>query len=814
MKKLLITLIAALLINSICNAATFRSAQNGYWAVASTWTLISGTDADGIPDADNSNFANNDTIIIQGGHTVTLGLNATTSASCYTRKITIDAGGFLAGAGRTLSLFGDFNNSGSVTGLINFNVFAITSITSSSTLTLQGFNTYRPVAVSLTAGTPMTVNPASATVFNIAYGATFNNSGNLSVGALNNSSANVPTFNNLSGGILTQAFNQVKTFTFTSSANSTINLTKQVSTLPNWSYCNLNLSGSVSTKTAANDVVATGNLSIAAGVTLNLNSKNLTLGGNLANSGTISNPAAVTFNGTSAAQTIPFVQNLAFTDVTSNNAFGVSITSGTHTITNSLTVSSGNLDIGSNVITLVSDATKTAYIGNSGGTISGSMIVQRYVDARPTNWHDFSSTVASTTIDDWDNETFMSIGAPDDTPDYPGGDGSAGGDFSVFTWNPTTDGWDVTYAGTTLDVGKGYTIWLGDDVATWPGRAIDTRGTPNMGTVSIPTTYNAASTYPGWNLVGNPHAAFIEWNDVVTASSLVDPTIEMFDNSGNYQSYTAPIEIPAGQGLYAYIGDGGSLQVPQSAKRTTTTSSFNRMAPKRNYDLKLRLSSNVNPFYHEIKVVYDNKSSAKFEKGKDAPFIKSPKQRAPSVTFVDGDSRSIRNLINTESETLNLPLEINARVEGNYTLELEGLLSSDGYSSAYILNNLTKEKFELNDAAFVSLYLESDKTYNEFSLVLTKKKSENNGSIAESAENVSIFATSENINIKGNLEKAQEVKVEVYNIMGQLITEKTEVLSPNSTILLSTSELNSEVYVIKVTTNDNRQFTNRIVVAK
>lgn len=44
---------------------TFQSAASGNRRTAGTWTLISGTDADGVPDAD-------DDVIIQSGHTITM----------------------------------------------------------------------------------------------------------------------------------------------------------------------------------------------------------------------------------------------------------------------------------------------------------------------------------------------------------------------------------------------------------------------------------------------------------------------------------------------------------------------------------------------------------------------------------------------------------------------------------------------------------------------------------------------------------------------------------------------------------------------
>ncbi|MBK6836166.1 MAG: hypothetical protein IPG89_18625 [Bacteroidetes bacterium] len=150
-----------------------------------------------------------------------------------------------------------------------------------------------------------------------------------------------------------------------------------------------------------------------------------------------------------------------------------------------MNVSSGNLNVGANLVTLVSDATKTAYIANCAGTISGSMIIQRYIPSRVASYAEFSSPVTTTTIDDWDDELYMTINTPANVAGYAGGDGYYGGPgefWSVTQYNTQTGTYDSVLTGTNLVVGKGYNIWVADDDTQFPGRALDSRGTPNMGT--------------------------------------------------------------------------------------------------------------------------------------------------------------------------------------------------------------------------------------------------------------------------------------------------------------------------------------------
>ena len=79
--------------------ATFQSNATGSWNNASSWTLLSGSDADGIPDA-------NDVVTIQSSHTITLTANAfvqniTLNGTSGTRlaigNFTLDVNGTLDG---------------------------------------------------------------------------------------------------------------------------------------------------------------------------------------------------------------------------------------------------------------------------------------------------------------------------------------------------------------------------------------------------------------------------------------------------------------------------------------------------------------------------------------------------------------------------------------------------------------------------------------------------------------------------------------------------------------------------------------------
>lgn len=132
MKKLIVyALFSILFVQFSFGQGVFNSAATGFWDVASSWTLISGSDADGIPDSD-------DDVTILNGHTITL------QASANAKNVTINQGATLRGpaTGSTiyyLRIFGtDLINNGTLGGTIQGTNLGFEPANSGGTVTLSG----------------------------------------------------------------------------------------------------------------------------------------------------------------------------------------------------------------------------------------------------------------------------------------------------------------------------------------------------------------------------------------------------------------------------------------------------------------------------------------------------------------------------------------------------------------------------------------------------------------------------------------------------------------------------------------------------
>jgi hypothetical protein len=144
-------------------------------------------------------------------------------------------------------------------------------------------------------------------------------------------------------------------------------------------------------------------------------------------------------------------------------------------------------------------------------SITGDITMERYIDEGETYWRYFASAVENPTIqqylDDFTTSGFE--GSP--FPDFPF--------TSIYSYDETRDPFDGYVACESTDeiitVGKGYQVWSGDTITGTDPFVVDLVGPANQGDLVLPVTYTFSGTpsEDGWNLIGNPYASTINWDD-------------------------------------------------------------------------------------------------------------------------------------------------------------------------------------------------------------------------------------------------------------------------------------------------------------
>ncbi|HOX81970.1 MAG TPA: T9SS type A sorting domain-containing protein, partial [Chryseolinea sp.] len=277
-----------------------------------------------------------------------------------------------------------------------------------------------------------------------------------------------------------------------------------------------------------------------------------------------------------------------------NKSSGTSVTfSNSANLRGTLNVASTNTTAFSNGnLTLVSssdDGSADAAINTlpTGSSISGDVNVQRYMSGEGRIYRYLSSPVSNATIESLMDD-FPITGTFDD-PSTGAGINSASPSFYYYDetlFDPL--GW-IAYPSLGLasenpmEAGRGYSAFIreGTNATTW-----DVTGTINQGDIELPVTYVNTNTpaSDGWNLVGNPYPASIDW-DVVNGWDKIniDNGIAIRDNGiDNFLYWDGAVgslgsgRIAKGQSFWIKTNNANPQLTIKETAKTMTSTSFHR----------------------------------------------------------------------------------------------------------------------------------------------------------------------------------------------------------------------------------------------
>jgi N-acetylneuraminic acid mutarotase len=424
------------------------------------------------------------------------------------------------------------------------------------------------------------------------------------------------------------------------------------------------------------------NLTIANGTSLLLNGGTFNITGNLTNNGTFSaSGGTVSFNG-STQQTISGSNASTFNNLTVGSA-GVSL--GAAASVKQLLTLNGNLITNGRTFTLLSDASGTAMVVNSGGVVNGITKVQRYINPSlnaGSGYRHFASPVTNTTIADLAtsgftpvvNPAYNTAAIPSILKPFP----------TIFQYNQarlTNDsaatmdfgfGWESPAAiSSTLIPGKGYTINIP------ASRTVDFTGALNNGTVTVTNLNKGATTNSGWHLLGNPYPSPIDWDNISRPSGIMNAVYTFRSSSaynGSYASYVNGVGsltggiIPAMQGFFVRTtGNVSSFSFTNAARLTSYTNpSFYRTSETRPL---LQLSAQNGQHSDDTYLYQEQGATAGVDNAYDA--FSLPMGQVRIYTTAGPEALAINGL---DLKTQLVPLVI-AGPAGNYTLKVEQLLN-------------------------------------------------------------------------------------------------------------------------------------------
>jgi hypothetical protein len=469
----------------------------------------------------------------------------------------------------------------------------------------------------------------------------------------------------------------------------------------------------------------------------------------------------------------------------------------------SLTCPNAKIDLTYSTLTINSDATGTGALLDN-GTITNNANVQvkrfltSYITSDDKKYHIISSPVTAQAIQ----------------PGFVANPPNSGDDFykwdePITTWINSKDGsgnWNSLFE-TNFGIGTGYLVaYPTDQTKTFSG-ALNTYPAASPLVLTCSYTLFASGGYDGWNMIGNPFVASLDWNQV-TKGDGVDNALYYYDAS--IQNYRYFLQLVSGTSI-----GGGSQYIPpmqgffvhangNETQRTVTINNF------------MRTTSGLGTFYKESKSIPENylvlkvdnetfsdetyivlfeQASANYDGKFDALKKGTMNPQIPMLYTITPDNTDLAiNSLPASAAKTALPLGFKAGSDGSYTLtasELNSFVSGSTITLEDMKAGKTQNLMQNPVYSFTASTSDDDQRFLlHFSGPFGINDPAEPAGVSFYSNGNHIYITAEKTTGSG--------RVFIYNLLGQEVFSK-ELQSGNTNIL--TPNVISGYYIIRIVTD-------------
>jgi hypothetical protein len=610
--------------------------------------------------------------------------------------------------------------------------------------------------------------------------------------------------------------------------------------LPLISKAQLHISTGVEIYTSGNTILYSsesfsndGKLTIAAGASATLN------GGSSSGTGTIkgSSTSNLSIGGIGTSGTYNFDQT---TPGTTNLLKDLTLSeTSTATLGNALNIvggaAPGTVIVGSGstlntdgFLTLLSNATGTANIGISPGTINGNITAERYIPANGRRYRFLASPLVGGTSLQWRDNAGNTSGRGIQITGTGTVDASTTNQPSAFYYLETnTTGsihdpakWIAIDGSTNLTNGKGYRVFVRGDRSislttlntTNNATTIWVNGTYPTGTRTLPVTYtNVTGGGLGWNLVGNPYPCNIDWmsasgwtkTNVGTGVAIWRPSTNSYayslTSSDASDNVTVSVNgggtvIGSGQGFFVRaIGASPALTCTEAVKVTTApTTLLLKTTPSNQLRIKLTQdTSNID----ETIIMFGSKFQDEFLENED--FSKIPNPTVNISSILGKELYTAINFTSNNYTEKTIPLSVWGNNNGTYQLDLTQVAGFDANVSIFLKDKFLNTTTAIDQDKKININLaDNSKGDNRFELLFINSATNIEDVLFSNAKLVVYPNPATNLlNVNISNANFKNSSVNIYNVSGQQLI--------NSTMNGANTELNIEslsngVYFVNV----------------
>lgn len=455
----------------------------------------------------------------------------------------------------------------------------------------------------------------------------------------------------------------------------------------------------------------------------------------------------------------------------------------------------------------------TARIANSAGTISGSLVAERYVSTG--GWHFTGTALAGQTISDW-NDDFNTQGPMPGVQTYNPGSNTS----SIFEFDESynvndglgeINGWKVPTT-SALVQGKGYRVFIPAN------KLLDNTGAYTMNPGPISVANSGATPYSGWNLITNPHLSAVNPSSFTLGSGvqntivLWNPNTQQYEYTGTLGSITGVTlnnsisPIASGQAFFMFTTSNSTVTIPQSAK-TIGGTFFRSNSTQTGMEIQLMKGDKKDATVFQ----FIENSSAAYEPSLDAMKMQNP---GINIFTLSSDQKKLAiQGLPFEQETTVLPIGFTATETGAYQLNFLGTNLLNGPAAVYLRDNENGTLTAIEDQDVYSFTVNATGTnLTRFELIFTQSVTQTGGlnvqtksaSVVPNPVSSSSF-TIQTQNLTGM------VRFELLDILGKTLETKEINLNRSLEQVKFSSPSKSGQYILKIS-GEKFSATKQIII--
>lgn len=441
---------------------------------------------------------------------------------------------------------------------------------------------------------------------------------------------------------------------------------------------------------------------------------------------------------------------------------------------------------------------------------TGEFEVQRFIPPGLADWRDLCSPVIGSTFNDWDPDLAMS------GPDFP--DGCAFGpdgcfrsvtytDHSIFT--------EILTSTAPILNGRGFEIFVGNDLETFDGTTLTSTGTLNDFT-DVVKSYTT-----GWTIFGNPYASPISFATLTKAGGVgdyfyvYDPAsgaYEWFDGASGTSSLPEITEdglIATGQAVWIFATSAGSITLNQFDK-SSANATYIRSHEEGDASLHLILDENSSTY--SCTVMLEEKEGALdgADDLYDIRHLATGLEKAPSLAVQTNDAVLRKNFILNNGRDKSFTLHSSFLNDGYYTLSIENWGNFRAYQKILIFDRLTGETVNLKENNYV-FYASADnpeaKSASRFTLILSNSvdAAENDGFVLANEANdgqLNIKQMGNIIDVQSSDDLPEATRISITNVLGQEEVFVTSAMILNGSNMITLPAHLKGLHIITLRTGD------------